>query len=125
MENLQSFFIPFTLPTLNEIIAAAKSGHGKGNSYARMKQSVTMDIYWCIKEAGLKPMTKATILFYWKEKNKRKNPDNIAAGKKFVLDALVNAGILSNDGWGQVIGVADKWAVDTKNPGVYVELYET
>jgi len=124
MRNLQSFFIPFTLPSLNEIISAAKSGRGKGNAYARMKKKYTDDIYWCIKEARLKPMEKATILFYWKEKNKRNNPDNIIVGKKFILDSLVNAGILKNDGWSEVIGFADKWAVSNEI-GVLVEMYET
>ena len=122
--TMQSFFIPTTLPTLNEIIAAAKSGQGKGNAYSRMKKSVTDAVCWCAKEAKLQPMDQVTILCYWKEKTKRKDPDNLVAAKKFILDGLVKAGILPDDGWAHVLGFADKWVVDAKNPGVYVELYE-
>ena len=108
---------------MNEIIAAAKSGHGKGNAYSRMKKSVTDVIVWSIIKAKLKPMNQATILCLWKEKTKRKDPDNIIVGKKFILDGLVKAGVLPDDGWKHVIGFADKWVIDRDNPGVYVELF--
>jgi len=122
---MQSFFIPTTLPTLNEIIATAKSGHGKGNSYSRMKKSVTDVVCWCAKEAKLQPMNQVTILFYWKEKSKRRDPDGFSSGgRKMILDGLVKAGIIPDDGWKYVVGFADKWVVDSENPGVYVDLIE-
>jgi len=120
----QSFFIPTTLPSLNEIISAAKSGHGRGNAYSRMKKSVTDVVCWCAKEAKLEPMDKVTILFYWKEKSMRKDPDGFTTGKKFICDGLVKAGVLPDDGWKYIMGFSDKWEVDKENPGVYVELYD-
>lgn len=121
---MQSFFIPGILPTLNEIIAAAKSGYGKRNAYHRMKVSFTDYVVLCIYEAQLKPMKYVTVSFLWQEKNKRKDPDNIVAAKKFILDGLVKAGILKTDGWRHIKGFGgERWGVSDK-PGVHVELYE-
>ena len=100
---MQSFFIPGTLPSLNEIIAASKSGHGKYNAYARMKNEMMDRIGLFIIQAHLKPVKEAYIEFQWHELTKKRDPDNIAAGgRKFILDALVKAGILKNDGWAQI-----------------------
>jgi len=114
---MQSFFIPGTLPTLNEIIAAAKSGYGKRNAYHRMKVSFTDNVVLCVYEAKLKPMDQANLLFIWHEKNKRKDPDNIVAAKKFILEGRLKAGVIPNDGWGHVKGLSDEWVVSDK-PGV-------
>ena len=37
------------------------------------------------------------IHFHWQEGTKRRDLDNIAAGKKFILDAMVKAGKLKDD----------------------------
>lgn len=33
----------------------------------------------------------------WHENGKKRDPDNVMAGIKFVLDAMVNAGVIEND----------------------------
>ena len=117
----QSFFVPGKLPGQNDILAAAKSGGGKTNAYHRLK------IYWegiivqYIRAANIKPMDSARITFLWVEANKRRNPDNIAAAKKFLIDAMVTAGIFQNDGWNQILGFDDGWVLGD-HPGVYVRL---
>ena len=52
--------------------------------------------------------------------------DNIAFAKKFIQDSLVHAGVLANDGWNQIEGFTDDFAVDPKNPRVEVtiEIFE-
>jgi len=60
----------------------------------------------------------------WFETNRRRDPDNIVAGKKYVLDGLVAAGILAKDGWPQVAGFDDKWDVSKEHPGVLVTVEE-
>ena len=117
---MQSFFIPGILPGLNEIIASSKSGHGKSNAYARLKNEMMDRIGLFIIQAHLKPVKEAYIEFQWHERNRKRDPDNIAAGKKFILDALVKAGILKNDGWAQIIGFHDTFFVDKRNEGVGV-----
>lgn len=47
------------------------------------------------------------VLITWYVKNKRKDADNIAFAKKFILDGLVEAGILPNDNRKYIQGFAD------------------
>lgn len=72
-----------------------------------------------VKLAGTK-IEKGTIEFSWYEKNKRRDKDNVAFAKKFILDAMQEMGILENDGWQQVIGFSDYFFIDKENPRVEV-----
>jgi hypothetical protein len=56
------------------------------------------------------------------EKNRRRDQDNIAAGKKLVIDGLVQAGVLAGDGWKYVRGFFDEFSVDPTRPGVMVTI---
>lgn len=47
------------------------------------------------------------VLITWYVKNKRKDADNIAFAKKFILDGLVEAGVLPNDNRKYIQGFAD------------------
>ena len=42
---------------------------------------------------------KAKIVFRWIEPNRRRDKDNVAFAKKFILDSLQEVGIIKNDGW--------------------------
>ena len=57
--------------------------------------------------------------------DRRRDRDNIAAGRKFVQDALVRCKVLQNDGWKEIIGFSDDWAVDKARPRVEIEIVET
>jgi Holliday junction resolvase RusA-like endonuclease len=120
----QSLWIDEPLPGLNEILAAAKSGHGRGNAYARMKADWTERIYFWAKSARMKPMpSPVRIGFLWVEKNRRRDPDNVAAGgRKLILDGLVKAGVLSDDGSHEIQSWTDTFTVDKEKPGVRVEI---
>jgi hypothetical protein len=69
------------------------------------------------------------IHFHWYLPNKKKDPDNIAAAKKFILDGLQGnkksktVGFLVNDGWGQIAGFRDSFHIDAEKPRVEVEFY--
>jgi len=39
-----------------------------------------------------------------------------------ILDGLVKAGVLKNDGWGQVVGWSDRWVVDLSRSGVELQI---
>lgn len=58
----------------------------------------------------------------WWEKNKRRDPDNIRFGIKFVLDGLVRAGVLVNDTQAWILGIEDRYHVDRDNPRVTITL---
>lgn len=66
--------------------------------------------------------TPIRLIFSWYEQNKRRDKDNIAFAKKFILDAMVNAGVIPNDGWGYVDGFEDKFYIDKDNPRIEVEI---
>lgn len=52
--------------------------------------------------------------------------DNISSfGRKVIQDALVKAGVLRNDGWKEIRGFSDRFAVDAENPRIEVEIEET
>lgn len=116
----QVLFIPGPLPGMNEMLNAhGTGGGGKGNGYARAKKKWTNDIALLAKVHKLRPMERVRLRFVWHEKHRQRNPDNIAAGKKLVIDGLVVAKVLRNDGWDQIAGFVDDWRVGSP-PGVLV-----
>jgi len=116
------FKIPFSLLGWNEW---EKSARGNKFKAAALKKKLTFDIAILARQAvkGCK-FDKITISFEWIEKNKRRDPDNICAAKKFIIDGIVAAGIIENDGWSQVIGFSDSWRVDKDQPGCVVTISE-
>ena len=76
--------IPGRLPGLNEIIDAAKQGKGKYQPYAMMKEHYTTMIAWLAKK--LPKYEKVGLLITWHEPDRRRDPDNITAGQKFILE---------------------------------------
>jgi hypothetical protein len=102
------------------MIAAAKGAGGTGRAYARLKRDWTMRIWALAKAARLKPVKRAYFEFIWREPARRRDPDNIAAGgRKLVLDGLVAAKVLPDDGWGVVLEWCDVFQISDK-PGVLV-----
>ena len=94
---------------------------GKWSAYADMKRTYGQIIACYLDD--LKPVhSKVWIEFVWCEKDKRRDPDNIAAGKKFIFDALVKKGILEDDRQKNISGWSDYFTTDKKNPGVNVVL---
>jgi hypothetical protein len=118
----QELWVPGPLPSLNELLAAARSTRGRGSAYATLKRSWG-DTVWCLaKSAGLKPVNAAVLIFEWRERNRRRDPDNVSsAGRKLILDGLVKAGVLSGDGWAGVRSFMDIWTVSVV-PGVLVRI---
>jgi hypothetical protein len=115
-------WIPGSLPGMNNVIAAAKGQGGRGWNYAALKKKWTNDIALIARASKVTPIVgPAWLDFTWREKDRRRNPDNIAAGRKFVLDGLVTAGVLAEDGWNQIAGWTDRWEV-SQRPGVLIEL---
>lgn len=111
----QCLFIPGPLPGMNDFIST-----GSRFRYNTHKKRWAVIIQAEVRAVRLKPVKRARFSWYWKERNKQRDPDNfIAIGKKFVLDALVAAGVLENDGWSQIAGFEDYWEV-SETPGVLV-----
>lgn len=73
---------------------------------------------------NLKIEKSVYIRYTWVEENKKRDKDNIASAKKYVQDALVQAGVLKNDGWNNIVGFEDRFEIDKEKPGVLVEIVE-
>lgn len=115
-------WIPGPLPGLNELIASAKSRAGRWSAYGAVKGGWTETVKWLsLKGPRFK---RVFIEFEWREKNRRRDPDNITgAGHKLILDGLVKGGMLPNDGWDAIEGWTDRWTVDPR-PGVLLTIHD-
>jgi Holliday junction resolvase RusA-like endonuclease len=113
--------IPGRLPGLNDMIEAARRNRYES---AKMKKKYTELTAWYARSARLPRFDRVDLVITWYEPNQKRDKDNITAGQKFILDGLVQAGVIANDGWKQVGKITHDCQVDSKNPRVEVELIE-
>ena len=116
--------IPGRLDNLNDFIRADKSSRYKGGELkANSERIVSAYIEQCLR--GVKIQKPVYMEYTWFEKNKRRDLDNISSfGRKVIQDALVNEGVLKNDGWEHIVGFSDRFDVDTQNPRIEVLIRE-
>lgn len=102
------------LPGLNEIIAASKKSPF---AYARMKKKYTrivaddLLVQDCIPE---EPYEKMYLNFAWTETAQScRDPDNVRVGAKFVLDAMVQMGLIEDDTGNHVRLLRDSFLIGT------------
>ena len=113
--------IPGELPTLNEIISASKQHWGQ---YSSMKKDWTDDIALLAKTTLPKLEPPINLRFTWYRRNRRVDPDNIAAaGAKLIIDGLVESDRIPNDGWKEIASISHEFEVDRSDPRVEVELW--
>ena len=85
--------IDMKLPSLNDYIKDCRTNPIIA---ARKKKQIQEQISWFL--AGLPHYKKKVrIDFVWEEKDARRDLDNICASRKFILDAMVEMGIITND----------------------------
>ncbi len=110
-------------PTLNEIIDASKSHFA---AYMDAKEVYTnIVITECIKYPRPPLLTKPIKAhFLWYRENRRFDPDNVAAGQKYIFDGLVKGRVLKGDGWKHIKSISHAFKVDKHNPRVEVTLTE-
>ena len=109
------FKIPFRLPGLNEFIKACK---GNKNHAAAIKRCTERDIALCVRGQVTEPVH---VTFVWLEPNRKRDKDNVAFAKKFILDALQKKGVLQGDGNRWITGFTDEF-VYGQGEGVIVTL---
>jgi len=113
--------IPGQLPTMNTIINKSKT---HWSNYKRMKDNYDAIVQYYAEQQRIKFFESTVLNITYYRKDKRTDPDNIAAAKKFIIDGLVSAGVLEDDGWAVVKGFNETWEVDRENPRVEIELLE-
>lgn len=115
--------IPGSLPSLNEYIQKERTNKFLG---AKMKREATDLVTLIAKLHRPKTPYKAVyVRFYWYVKNAKKDPDNIAFAKKFILDGLVQAGVIENDGWNNILGFTDELYIDKNDQRIVVSIEES
>lgn len=104
---------------MNEIIAVSKKHY---MAYADMKKKYTDLVHYHANK--LPKVKKADFVISWYCPNRKKDKDNIMVGVKFILDGLVNAAVIENDGWSQVGDIYHMFKVDKDNPRVEITIKE-
>lgn len=85
--------IKMKLPSLNEYINVCRANRYQAGAY---KKDIERNISYYISHLP-KLEKPVKVHFHWVEENKRRDYDNIAFSKKFILDALVKYGKLKDD----------------------------
>lgn len=113
------------LPGLNDYQLACRSHYQKGGKMKKQQVAVvSMYILQQLKDVHIDK--KVEINYKWYEQNKKRDLDNVSSfGRKCIQDALVETGVLKNDGWKNIIGFSDKFYIDKENPRIEVEIIES
>lgn len=113
-------FVPGVLPGLNEYSDAERRNRYQG---ARIKREWTETVAWLARE--MEPLAGPVhVRCRWIAPNRRRDPDNVAAAIKYVLDGLVAGGLLPGDGWRYIRSISHTFEVDGEAPGVEIILQE-
>jgi hypothetical protein len=116
--EVETLYLAIKFPGMNEMIAAAKKSP---YAYSAMKKKFTQIVAWEAK-IHLTKRKNASFIFKWYEENNRRDPDNVAAAKKFVLDGLVMAEIIPKDTRKCVLGWEEIVIYKQKRRGVEITL---
>lgn len=116
--------IPGQLPGANDYIAAERANRHKA---AKMKRDAQSYIAWYIKRdlRGVRIKRPVVLSYTWWEKDRRRDKDNIAFAKKFIQDALVQQGVILDDGWSEIQGFSDDFKVDKTRARIEVRIRES
>ena len=112
--------IPGRMPGLNEYVRAERA-----NRYAasKMKREQTERAGVAAVEQRMPAFAgPVDIAFTWVEKDRRRDVDNVAFAKKFILDGLVRAGVIPDDTPRYVAGISDRFSYDAARPRIEVEV---
>lgn len=116
--TIQKFTDQGTLPGRNEAEYAARSHWSKGS---KLKREYTDDVHWQLKIQHIKPVQgKAVLTITFYEKDNRRDADNIYGGLKYLLDGMVQAGIVKDDTRQYVEPIIKPIEIDKINPRVEV-----
>ena len=121
-DQVNHFVIEQKLPSLNEVIGSNRANRMMA---AKQKREIQSDILTYIRLACLNgdlvPQRKrCTVSITWHERTKKRDVDNIQSAQKFVLDAMVEGGILKDDSRKYVAQIYHHIVDDDRD---YVEVY--
>lgn len=111
------------LNSLNDYTRACRTNRYTG---AKMKSDneAIVSLYIRMQLNGVHFPNKVALDFRWYEPNRRRDPDNVCFAHKFILDALVNNGIIKGDSQKYITGLNDDFFVDREFPRIEVTIRE-
>lgn len=112
------------LSDLNNFINSQRTNRFAGAKLKKENTEKCYNEFLLAKAAGLKVTTPINLNITWYCKNKRKDKDNIAFAIKFILDGMIQAGVIPNDGWQEIAGFEHKFEIDKEYPRVEIEILE-
>lgn len=144
----QTLVLPYAAPNLNDLIRATNDAStrrgivryqvkNERRGWRRRMPKVTdhytaMKAQWATRVAAHVRQQQidafpngAHVVFRIVEVDRRRDPDNLASGaSKFILDGLVKAHVIPNDGWSGVLSLGFEFAINPNKGSVEVTLTE-
>jgi len=111
-------------PSLNEYLGATGRHPKAGYS---MKHKFMTDLSWCIRKDLRKwKATKPVILHYivYEPNRKRDHDNTISVIMKYTQDTLQKCGVITNDGWANILNFTHDFYVAQESPRVEVYIEE-
>ena len=135
-----AFFVPGKVPSLNELLDA------RGRSAPRVASIIMRRLPKKGKAPGIRHDAYNDIKQDWKQRtidaigvpfvrvqqcffaylvvedSRKRDPSNVCSSAiKFIEDGIVEAGVMSNDGWDNILGIRVHWVHRKgRRPGIYV-----
>lgn len=114
-----TIFFEREFPGLNEHIAEERKNRFKGG---KLKKQETEWVKYTSQSLKIPPILHypVQVRFSWYIRNKKKDLDNIIFAKKYILDGLVEAGVLKGDSQKYINFISDvKFTIGKKIPHEY------
>lgn len=132
---MQYLWVGGRVPGLNEILRARTTGRRHNpnrptkrfDGYGDMKKAWGKRVELFAQAAQVDPIEHGSYFTYlFVEPNQRRDPLNfIAGGIKVIEDGLQSAGVLPNDNWEYVLGIAPFWVCEqNREPGCHLWIGE-
>lgn len=123
---------PSHLDGLNELIDAERHGYRIGNALKRRNgRNAQEHCEWAMRMAKWScPRRKCRVTLTFVETDRRRDPDNILGGAKFILDGITRPRGKKRFGAGAIEDDSQKWVelcfgpieIDKRHPGCKVEI---
>lgn len=124
---------PAPLDGLNELIESERLGYRIGNSMKRTngRNAEASCIYAMRAERWTCPKCRCLVRLTFVETSRKRDPDNIFGGAKFILDGITKKRGRRSYGAGAIEDDSQRWIrleydseilVDKENPGCWVEI---
>lgn len=114
---MNHFIIQSKLPSLNEYINVCRLNRFAGAKFKKETEKIIEEsINKYLEKDCLHPVNEPVkVRFDWHEKTSRRDADNVASAKKYILDAMQTCGIIPNDNRKYVKGFYDDIIDDNEN----------